>query len=241
MSKKYLLIALLLDSCLPFDFDHGPPRLFSDSYVECDMSFYWNSPAFHTDSSFLSSNKIDRDIGISTEILLRPNGRSGSVRSMRGKLSQADQHFCDQIYQKVGGFSSGKVGISIEQYFSTSLINQIEGSSYQELDAGMAKIIQYNWKEENGLKVFSGIFELPLSVECQNKWAIRKNNASGSELSFKQPDGRCNFILTDHKIELSGQQVIIAIKGFYEKNPDRAKTEVLVSIERFGFKFPSKF
>jgi hypothetical protein len=240
MIKKLLLATLFLSSCLPFseeELNSKKRPFFSSAYVECNRSFHWNFTYF-SKNTFLHPTNSEQ-IGLFSDV---PTGRSssGTGYSSPGPLSDAELSICSDIASKLYMGDSTYTSNYMYQYFDKKDLYATAklGTSFSPISEKPMVLVQrtYRW-HENKNSTYVGTLELPLNVNCEEKWSVKKTGLRGEELEFKQPDGKCNFSLLDFELKLlNGQKITIALSGYYKKDPEYPSDRVMLQIEHYGFK-----
>ena len=227
--------SLLLASACANKTRNLPPE-----YVECDNQVYW------TLGHFYLSTKIDRStsrqlgkMAISADNHSQSFDRNDSTQG-NFHLPKYEAQLCRQVYLRIAGDYDKKVQREIYQYFDYEYIYELVKSSknYQEIDNNMVQLKNFNVRPISfDLNQVISQTSFQGSAWCEQKWSVKPDPENPSYIIFKAPQGKCYFSIFDQEVEIAtGQKLIIAVLGYYEKDPQFPENQMRVTIEKFGFK-----
>jgi hypothetical protein len=210
-------------------------------YIECHDSLYWNMAKFEQNVPMHVTNKpkYAGQMWVIAEAPTEGLIRKGKQPKITGSdFSSIENYFCGNIWAKINvGTSENR----IYQYFDYEAIKTIISTAdeYKELDEKSAILdkIFFQFDEKNKEVKFLYQITLPVSVTCEKKWSVKRDPTSTTRAIFKEPAGKCNFSLHDYELKLPlGEKVLVAMKGYYEADPEDPDNRTLVMIETYGYK-----
>ena len=231
----FLVFLVLAQSC-------GISSLSPDLYIDCDDNFSWTTGNFDR-SEQLNHDEYPHHAG-KLAIIAQSKAGSQTREEHRGinyfNNTKEQRDICTTINRKINGGANMVMEFQLYQILEPDFITPMESSyQFKNIDSKMAILknsaFDLNaWDSSHKKPLYN--LHLEISVSCENPWKIKGNAQNITMFNLKEPEGKCYFSLHDHELDLpSGQKVLIALSGFYEPNPTKAKN-IIIEINKIGFK-----
>jgi hypothetical protein len=221
------------------------PFKLADGYISCNESYTWVNELFY-------ARRVKRpEIDLEQEWLVLESSdptsgfiSHGSIaRSEHFKLAEEDREVCRKIREKAQGSKNYYISYELEQFFDFKEVEKTIDKNeplceIKERDA----VLTFNLRTL--LDGFSGplfhyrkLFSVPVTVQCEEPWAFKKNSENDVKIQIKTPEETCFFKSKNALIPLSdGENTPFALIGFYEKHSEYPEERIAITIESYGFK-----
>jgi hypothetical protein len=217
-------------------------RVLPESFVECNHAFYFSTNRF-LETGFLSGpiSIGPNTINVVSEPTTKGPYKSG-WRHITTSSGNGKENFsvCREIYQNLeGGVMTEN---SLYQYFDRAEVANIVNSypDFEDIQERMAALMmdRYEYPKDSDKLKHLSLTVIRTSVNCEEKWQVKRHPEYPTKAIFKEPNGRCHFYTRDYQFTLlSGRKVVVAINGFYEKDSELDNERIRVEISRFGFMY----
>lgn len=215
----------------------------ASDFIQCNDNFYWSTQKFEEVYTLHKSTipQFINQTDIVTPELKEAPLKVGHGFSNTYLLSESDSNTCNAIYTKINGKSRMNMDHLIYQFFDYEDISSKirENKDFQTITEKRAILYNaaYEFDPKTKLNNYLYTLSLPVTVSCENKWSVKPNPSLLTSAIFKPPQAKCHFSLSDFELELAeGQKIVIALEGYYETDRDYPDKNLLVQIERIGFK-----